>query len=81
MGRSKFSFRNPSVGRCTFFVAGLLALVNLTIVFCWLLEQPTRQKLLNYLSLYSLKKIVKLTLPEQESWFNNVQQHLIICWP
>jgi hypothetical protein len=24
---------------------------------------------------------VKLTLPEQESWFNNVQQHLIICWP
>jgi hypothetical protein len=46
MGRSKFSFRNPSVGRCTFFVAGLLALVNLTIVFCWLLEQPTRQKLL-----------------------------------
>jgi hypothetical protein len=47
MGRSKF--RNPS--RCTFFVAGLLSLVNLTIIFYWSLEQPTRQQLLKYFSL------------------------------
>lgn len=51
MERSKFSFRNPNVSRCTFFVAGLLSLVNLTIILYWSLEQPTKQQLLGYFSL------------------------------
>lgn len=47
----RFKLKNLSVRHYTFLVAGLLSMVNLTIFFCWSLEQSSRRQLFEYFSL------------------------------
>jgi hypothetical protein len=47
----RFKLQNLGGRHCTFLAAGLLSLVNLTIFFCWSLEQSSRRQLFKYFSL------------------------------